>query len=46
MKLLLSYKGEVVAYKSTHEPFNLPPQLFNLKDDPYENKNLYSENFD
>jgi uncharacterized sulfatase len=39
-KLLLTYDGEVNRYKSTHPREERRPQLFNLKDDPWESKNL------
>ena len=39
-KLLLTYDGEVNRYKSTHPREEKRPQLFNLKDDPWETKNL------
>ena len=39
-KLLLTYDGKIGRYKSTH-PRDIPgPQLFNLKEDPMEKKNL------
>lgn len=43
-KLLLTYDGEVNRYKSTHPREEKRPQLFNLKEDPWEKKNLASEN--
>ena len=39
-KLLLTYDGEVNRYKSTHPRLERRPQLFNLKQDPSETKNL------
>ena len=39
-KLLLTYDGEVNRYASTHPREEKRPQLFNLKDDPHETKNL------
>jgi len=42
-KLLRSYDGIVTKYHSSH-PKIAGPQLFNLKDDPNENKNLASQN--
>ena len=39
-KLLLTYDGEVNRYKSTHPRLERRPQLFNLKQDPTETKNL------
>ncbi|MGB1817881.1 MAG: sulfatase, partial [Rubripirellula sp.] len=43
-KLLLTYDGEVNRYKSTHPREEKRPQLFNLKADPWETKNLAKEN--
>ena len=43
-KLLLTYDGEVNRYKSTHPREEKRPQLFNLKQDPWEKKNLASKN--
>ena len=45
-KLLLTYDGEVNRYKSTHPREEKRPQLFNLKEDPWESKNLAKENPD
>lgn len=42
-KLLLTYDGEVNRYKSTHPRTERRPQLFNLLDDPAEQKNLAGE---
>jgi len=42
-KLLRSYDGIITKYHSSH-PKIVGPQLFNLKKDPNENKNLASEN--
>jgi len=42
-KLLLTYDGEVNRYASTHPRTEKGPQLFNLKDDPTEQKNVASE---
>lgn len=42
-KLLLTYDGEVNRYKSTHPRTEKRPQLFNLKDDSAENKNLAAD---
>ena len=39
-KLLLTYDGEVNRYKSTHPRKEKRPQLFNLKNDPWELTNL------
>lgn len=39
-KLLLTYDGEVAAYKSTHPRTEKRPQLFDLLKDPHEKKNL------
>jgi uncharacterized sulfatase len=43
-KLLLTYDGEVNRYKSSHPRTEKRPQLYNLLEDPHENKNLASEN--
>jgi arylsulfatase A-like enzyme len=43
-KLLLTYDGEVNRYKSTHPRTEKRPQLFNLKQDPWENANLAAQN--
>ncbi len=42
-KLLLTYDGEVNRYQSTHPREEKRPQLFNLKDDPWETNNLAKE---
>lgn len=42
-KLLLTYDGEVNRYASTHPRTEKGPQLFNLKDDPTEQKNVASD---
>ena len=39
-KLLLTYDGEVNRYKSTHPREEKRPQLFNLKQDPWELTNV------
>lgn len=39
-KLLLTYDGEVNRYASTHPRTERRPQLFNLHDDPSEEKNV------
>ena len=39
-KLLLTYDGEVNRYKSSHPRTERRPQLFNLIDDPAEEKNI------
>lgn len=43
-KLLLTYDGEVNRYASSHPRTEKRPQLYNLLEDPHENKNLASEN--
>ena len=43
-KLLLTYDGEVNRYKSTHPRTEKRPQLFNLLNDPKEEKNLADQN--
>ena len=43
-KLLLTYDGEVNRYKITHPREEKRPQLFNLKNDPFEKTNLAGEN--
>lgn len=43
-KLLLTYDGEVNRYTSTHPRDEKRPQLFNLRTDPYETRNLAGEN--
>jgi uncharacterized sulfatase len=43
-KLLLTYDGIVNRYQSTHPRDEKRPQLFNLKDDPAETKNLAGQN--
>jgi len=43
-KLLLTYDGEVNRYKSTHPRTEKRPQLFNLLNDPKEEKNLAEHN--
>ncbi|MGY8655107.1 MAG: sulfatase family protein [Verrucomicrobiia bacterium] len=45
-KLLLTYDGEVNRYKTTHPRTEKRPQLFDLLADPWEKKNLASENPD
>lgn len=42
-KLLLTYDGKIGRYKTTHPRTEKRPQLFNLKEDPTEQKNLASE---
>lgn len=42
-KLLLTYDGEVNRYASTHPREEIRPQLFDLKADPWEEKNLAAE---
>ena len=42
-KLLLTYNGEVNRYPTTHPRAERRPQLFNLKEDPHEEHNLYPE---
>lgn len=42
-KLLLTYDGEVNRYKSTHPRTEKRPQLYDLKADPHENKNVAGE---
>ena len=43
-KLLLTYDGEVNRYKTTHPREEKRPQLFNLLQDPKEEKNLAEQN--
>ena len=43
-KLLLTYDGEVAAYKSTHPRTEKRPQLFDLLADPAEKNNLAGAN--
>ena len=43
-KLLLTYDGEVNRYKTTHPRTEKGPQLFDLLADPYEKRNMASEN--
>lgn len=43
-KLLLTYDGELNRYKSTHPREEKRPQLFNLRDDPFEKTNLAGSN--
>lgn len=43
-KLLLTYDGEVNRYASSHPRTEKRPQLYNLLEDPHENKNLAAEN--
>lgn len=43
-KLLLTYDGEVNRNASTHPRDEKRPQLFNLKNDPFENTNLAADN--
>jgi len=43
-KLLLTYDGEVNRYKTTHPREEKRPQLFNLLQDPKEEKNLAEHN--
>ena len=43
-KLLLTYDGEVNRYKTTHPREEKRPQLFNLLQDPKEEKNLAKDN--
>ena len=45
-KLLLTYDGEVNRNKATHPRTEKRPQLFDLSNDPAENKNLAGENPD
>jgi len=45
-KLLLTYDGAVNRYNSSHPRTERRPQLFNLKNDPHENKNLAKANPD
>ncbi len=45
-KLLLTYDGVVNSYASSHPRTEKRPQLFDLLEDPNENKNLASENPD
>ena len=42
-KLLLTYDGAVNRYKSSHPRAEKRPQLFDLMDDPHENRNLAGE---
>ena len=43
-KLLLTYDGTVSKYKNVHAREEKRPQLFDLKADPHENKNLAKDN--
>lgn len=43
-KLLLTYDGQTNRYASSHPRTEKRPQLFNLLEDPHEEKNLASEN--
>ena len=43
-KLLLTYDGEVNRYKSTHPRTEKRPQLYNLIEDPREERNLAQKN--
>ena len=43
-KLLLTYDGEVVKFPDIHAWTEKHPQLFDLKKDPHELKNLAAEN--
>ena len=43
-KLLLTYDGEVNRYQSTHPRTEKRPQLFDLKNDPHETRNVAAEN--
>jgi uncharacterized sulfatase len=43
-KLLLTYDGEVNRYAWSHPRTEKRPQLYNLLEDPHENKNLAADN--
>lgn len=43
-KLLLTYDGKVGRYAFTHLRTNREPQLYNLLEDPHENKNMAASN--
>ena len=43
-KLLLTYDGKVGRYAFTHLRTNRKPQLYNLLEDPHENKNVAASN--
>ena len=43
-KLILTYDGVVGRYAKSHPRLEKRPQLYDLKADPHEEKNLASEN--